>query len=128
MKDHTTLSLRLTADERELLEALKAYLCEPVASRALKTVIHLYPAQHQALQRTLDELDRVRADRDRLLQAIAAAEQGRLDLIHAAAEIAGAEDYPANEDPADLLRDPANAGRLLGSVGELEAGKGTEPD
>ena len=61
MKDRTTLSLRLTSEEREALEALKTYLNEPVATRALLTVIRLYPGQHQALQATLDELDRARA-------------------------------------------------------------------
>ena len=89
MKDRTTLSLRLRPEEREALEELKTYLNEPIASRALMTVIRLYPGQHQALQATLDELDRAKTDRHRLLQAIADAEQSRLGLINTAAEIAG---------------------------------------
>ncbi len=36
------------------------------------------------------------------------------------------EDYNALEETAYLLRNPANARRLLGAVGELNAGKGTE--
>ena len=81
--------MRLRPEEREALEALKSYLNEPVASRALLSVIRLYPPQHQALQATLDELDRAKTDRQRLLQAIADAEQARAGLIDAASEIAG---------------------------------------
>ena len=88
MKNRTGISLRLTADERETLEKLKTYLGENTATRALMHVIRLYPSQHQALQATLEQLDKVRADRDRLLRAVAAAEQGRVDLIDAAAQIA----------------------------------------
>ena len=88
MKNRTGISLRLTPDEREALEALKSYLGENTATRALLHVIRLYPSQHRALQATLAELDKVPADRDRLLQAVAAAEQGRADLIATAAEIA----------------------------------------
>ena len=88
MKNRTGISLRLTPDEREALEALKSYLGENTATRALLHVIRLYPSQHRALQATLAELDKVQADRDRLLQAVAAAEQGRADLIATAAEIA----------------------------------------
>ncbi|ACX95110.1 type II toxin-antitoxin system Phd/YefM family antitoxin [Halothiobacillus neapolitanus] len=36
------------------------------------------------------------------------------------------EDYQAMEETAYLLRAPANARRLLESMAELEAGKGTE--
>nr|VFJ58012.1 MAG: antitoxin YefM [Candidatus Kentron sp. FW] len=36
------------------------------------------------------------------------------------------EDYRAMEETAYLLRSPANARRLLTSIAELEAGKGTE--
>nr|VFJ57285.1 MAG: antitoxin YefM [Candidatus Kentron sp. FW] len=36
------------------------------------------------------------------------------------------EDYRAMEETAYLLRSPANARRLLASIAELEAGKGTE--
>lgn len=89
MKDHSTLSLRLRPAQREALEALKFYLNEPVATKALMHVIRLYPAQHQALQDALDELEQAKADRDRLLQAVAAAEQGRAVLIDTAGEIAG---------------------------------------
>ena len=74
MKNRTGISLRLTPDEREALEALKSYLGENTATRALVHVIRLYPSQHRALQATLAELDKVQADRDRLLQAVAAAE------------------------------------------------------
>ena len=88
MKDHTTLSLRLRPAEREALEVLKSYLGESVATRALMHVIRLYPGQHQALQATLNELDKARADRDRLLQAVSDAEQARAGLINTAAEIA----------------------------------------
>ena len=88
MKNRTGISLRLTPDEREALDALKSYLGENTATRALLHVIRLYPSQHRALQATLAELDKVQADRDRLLQAVAAAEQGRADLIATAAEIA----------------------------------------
>ena len=35
------------------------------------------------------------------------------------------EDYQAMEETAYLLRSPANARRLLESISELEAGKGT---
>ena len=89
MKDHTTLSLRLRPAEREALEALKSYLNEPVATKALLHVIRVYAPQHQALQDALDELEQANTDRDRLLQAVAAAEQGRAVLIDTAAEIAG---------------------------------------
>ena len=86
MKEHTTLSLRLRPAEREALDALKSYLSEPVATKALLHVIRLYPPQHQALQAALDEMEQAKADRDRLLQAVAAAEQGRAVLIDTAAE------------------------------------------
>ncbi len=36
------------------------------------------------------------------------------------------EDYQAMEETTYLLRSPANARRLLESIAELEAGKGTE--
>jgi antitoxin YefM len=36
------------------------------------------------------------------------------------------EDYQALEETADLLRSPKNARRLLESMAELEAGRGTE--
>jgi antitoxin YefM len=36
------------------------------------------------------------------------------------------EDYQAIEETAYLLRTPANARRLLESIAELEAGKGTQ--
>lgn len=36
------------------------------------------------------------------------------------------EDYQAMEETAYLLRAPANARRLLESIAELEAGKGSE--
>ncbi len=36
------------------------------------------------------------------------------------------EDYQAMEETVYLLRSPANARRLLESIAELEAGKGTE--
>ena len=36
------------------------------------------------------------------------------------------DDYQALEETAYLLRAPANARRLLDSIAELEAGKGTE--
>jgi len=36
------------------------------------------------------------------------------------------EDYEALEETAYLLRSPKNARRLLESIAELEAGKGTE--
>lgn len=36
------------------------------------------------------------------------------------------EDYQAMEETAYLLRSPANARRLLESIAELEAGKGSE--
>ena len=36
------------------------------------------------------------------------------------------EDYQALEETAYLLRSPANARRLLESIAELDAGKGTE--
>ena len=101
MKEHTTLLLRLRPEEREALEALKTYLNEPVASRALLSVIRLYPPQHQPLQATLDELDRARADRQRLLQAIADAEQSRLGLINTAAEIAGELSEHDHANPED---------------------------
>ena len=101
MKEHTTLSLRLRPEEREALEALKSYLNEPVASRALLSVIRLYPPQHQALQATLDELDRAKTDRQRLLQAIANAEQSRLGLINTAAEIAGEVSEYGQANPQD---------------------------
>jgi antitoxin YefM len=35
------------------------------------------------------------------------------------------EDYKALEETAYLLRSPANARRLLGSIAQLNAGKGT---
>ena len=35
------------------------------------------------------------------------------------------EDYKALEETACLLRSPANARRLLGSIAQLNAGKGT---
>lgn len=35
------------------------------------------------------------------------------------------EDYKALEETAYLLRSPANARRLLGSIAQLSAGKGT---
>ena len=38
------------------------------------------------------------------------------------------EDYQAMEETAYLLRSPANARRLLESISELEAGKGTARD
>lgn len=38
------------------------------------------------------------------------------------------EDYQAIEETAYLLRTPANARRLLESIAELEAGKGTQRD
>ena len=53
MKNRTGISLRLTPDEREALEALKSYLGENTATRALLHVIRLYPSQHRALQATL---------------------------------------------------------------------------
>jgi antitoxin YefM len=36
------------------------------------------------------------------------------------------DDYNAFEETAYLMRSPANATRLLDSIAELEAGKGTE--
>ena len=36
------------------------------------------------------------------------------------------EDYQAMEETTYLLRSPANAGQLLESIAELEAGKGTQ--
>jgi len=36
------------------------------------------------------------------------------------------DDYEALEETAYLLRSPKNARRLLGSIAELEAGRGTE--
>lgn len=36
------------------------------------------------------------------------------------------EDYEALEETAYLLRSPKNARRLIESIGELEAGEGTE--
>ena len=91
MAERTSLSLRLTAEKRDAPGALKTYLVEPVASRAILTAIRLYPAQHQALQSTLDQLAQARADRERLLQAVADAEGARLGLVNTAAEIAGAD-------------------------------------
>lgn len=38
------------------------------------------------------------------------------------------EDYRALEETAYLLRSPANAQRLLASIAELEAGRGTQRD
>ncbi|MFZ5796974.1 MAG: type II toxin-antitoxin system prevent-host-death family antitoxin [Desulfobulbus sp.] len=38
------------------------------------------------------------------------------------------EDYEALEETAYLLRSPKNARRLLESIAELEAGKGTEKE
>lgn len=38
------------------------------------------------------------------------------------------EDYQAMEETAYLLRSPANARRLLESIAELEAGKGSEQE
>ena len=38
------------------------------------------------------------------------------------------EDYEALEETAYLLRSPQNARRLLESIAELEAGKGTEKE
>jgi antitoxin YefM len=38
------------------------------------------------------------------------------------------EDYRAIEETAYLLRSPTNARRLLESIDELEAGKGTQRD
>jgi antitoxin YefM len=38
------------------------------------------------------------------------------------------EDYEALEETAFLLRSPKNARRLLESIAELEAGKGTEKE
>lgn len=102
MKNRTTISLRMTADERDALDALKTYLGEPVATKALLHVIRLFPGQHRALQATLAELDKTRADRDRLLRAVAAAEQGRADLITTAAEIAAdAAEVAHDANPED---------------------------
>ena len=98
MKNRTGISLRLTADEREAVEKLKSYLGENTATRALLHVIRLYPNQHRALQTTLNELEQARAVRDRLLQAVAAAEQGRADLITTAAEIAAEVAHEANPE------------------------------
>ena len=89
MKEHTTISLRLRPAEREALDALKSYLGEKVATKALLHVIRLYPSQHRALQAALDELAQANSDRDRLLEAVVDAEQARAGLIDAAAEIAG---------------------------------------
>ncbi len=36
------------------------------------------------------------------------------------------EDFQSLEETAYLLRNPANAGRLLDSIGQLEAGKGKQ--
>ena len=36
------------------------------------------------------------------------------------------EDFQSLEETAYLLRNPANAKRLLGAIEQLEAGKGTE--
>lgn len=91
MTESTSFSLRLTTEDRESLETLKTYLVEPVASRAILIAIRLYPAQHQALQATLNELARARADRERRLQAVSDAEGARLGLINTAAEIARAD-------------------------------------
>ena len=38
------------------------------------------------------------------------------------------EDYQALEETAYLLRSPKNMRRLLGAIGDLEAGRGTEQD
>lgn len=38
------------------------------------------------------------------------------------------EDYKALEETAYLLRTPANAKRLLGAIGQLNAGQGTEQE
>lgn len=97
MAERTSLSLRLTAGEREALEALKTCLVEPVASRAILTAIRLYPAQHQAPQSTLDGLAQARADRARRLQAVADTEGARPGLVNTAAEIAGSDARP--DDP-----------------------------
>ena len=99
MKDHTTLSLRLRPAEREALEALKSYLNEPVATKALMHVIRLFPSHHTALQAALLELEQAKSDRDRLLQAVAAAEQGRAVLIDTAAEIARKSTKNENKNP-----------------------------
>jgi len=40
--------------------------------------------------------------------------------------IVSLEDYEAMEETAYLLRSPANAKLLLGSIAELESGKGTQ--
>ena len=88
MTNRTGFTIRLTREDRYVVEALKTYLQEPKSSQALMTAARLYPAQHQALQNTLDELKRSRDDLQQLLQAIATVEQARLDLISVAAEIA----------------------------------------
>ena len=92
MAERTTITLRLTPEERADLEILKAYLLERNASRALRTTMRLYPSQHQSLQDTLDKLDEAWNDRQRLLHAINTAEQAMLNLIRVASEIAS-EDW-----------------------------------
>ena len=46
MTDRTGITLRLTPEDRDALDALKTYLREPTASRALLHITKLYPQQH----------------------------------------------------------------------------------
>ena len=89
MTERTGITLRLTAEDREALDAQKTCLGEPAASRALLHVARLYPRQHQALQDALNELAQARADRYDLLEAVSAAEQARQGLINTASRIGG---------------------------------------
>ena len=45
---------------------------------------------------------------------------------HDPAVIVSLDDYESLKETAYLLRSPANARRLLASIGELESGKGVE--
>ncbi|GAA3546612.1 antitoxin [Aeromicrobium flavum] len=47
---------------------------------------------------------------------------------HEPAVIVSLDDYESLKETAYLLRNPANARRLLGSIEELEAGRGTEQE
>lgn len=47
---------------------------------------------------------------------------------HEPAVIVSLDDYESLKETAYLLRSPANARRLLGSIEELEAGRGAKQD
>jgi antitoxin YefM len=72
---------------------------------------------NQAVQNLSEMMDRVCDDR----AAVMITREAREAVV-----VMSLTDYKSMEETAFLLRNPKNAQRLLASIAELEAGKGTE--